>query len=69
MSSCEIVTLVNALACGIAKCISKDDLPLFIAILGQLGATLATITIQEGINTPPPDVAPGVEIITAPLRY
>ena len=73
MSSCDIVTLVTALACGIAKCVPKEDLPLITSIFGQLASTLATITIQKellkGSNTSPPNVAPGVEIITAPLRF
>jgi hypothetical protein len=47
MSSCELVAFVNVLACAIAKCTPKEEVPLIAAIFGQLASTLATITVQE----------------------
>jgi hypothetical protein len=47
MNSCELVSLVTALACAIAKCAPEEDLPIITAILGQLASTLATITVNE----------------------
>jgi hypothetical protein len=58
MSSCELVAFVNTLACVIAKCTPKDDLPLLTSVLGQLAATLATITIQEELLLGTNNVAP-----------
>ncbi|MDY3971428.1 MAG: DUF6774 domain-containing protein [Clostridia bacterium] len=50
MSSCELVTLVSALACSIAKTFTKDETALLAAIFTQLGDTLATIDASDAIN-------------------
>ncbi len=47
MQSCELVTYITAVACAIAKCSSKEDLPIIAAILSQLGDTLDTIIANE----------------------
>lgn len=52
MNSCELVSLVTALSCGIAKCYSKEELPLIIAILTQLADTLTTILAADELNSP-----------------
>jgi hypothetical protein len=66
MNACELVSLVTATSCAIAKCVPKEDLPLITAVFGQIASTLATITVQEevleAINTPP-NVTPGSEVI------
>jgi hypothetical protein len=72
MSSCELVTFVNTLACFIAKCTPAEDLPLLTSILGQLASTLATLSIQEELlsgskNVVPIDV-PANGLLTTPLR-
>ncbi|HWT73547.1 MAG TPA: hypothetical protein VN258_02345 [Mobilitalea sp.] len=71
MNSCEIVSLVTAIACTIAKCTPKEDVPIIAAIFGELGATLATITvIQEASENqqPIPEITPpDTSIITVPL--
>lgn len=72
MDSCELVSLSTAIACGIAKSVSKEDLPLIAAVLGQVGSTLATIAVQEGRNNKEdnvePDVVPDSELITIPTE-
>ncbi|MGN0106112.1 MAG: DUF6774 domain-containing protein [Hominilimicola sp.] len=50
MSSCELVTLVGALACSIAKTFTREETALLGAIFTQLGDTLATIAANEAIN-------------------
>jgi hypothetical protein len=52
MKSCEVVSLVTALACGIANSVPAKEVPLIAAILGEIGATLATITVNEELNNP-----------------
>ena len=47
MDSCELVTFITAVSCGIAKCYPKEELPLLVATFSQLAATLATIIEQE----------------------
>ena len=47
MRSCELVTLVTAIACGITECYSNEELPVIAAIFTQLGDTIATILAQE----------------------
>jgi predicted component of type VI protein secretion system len=49
MNPCELATTVTAIACAIAKCVPKEELPLLAAVFGQLASTLATITVQEDI--------------------
>ncbi|MDF2941666.1 MAG: hypothetical protein K0S01_524 [Herbinix sp.] len=72
MNSCELITFVNTLACIIAKCTPKDDLPLLTAILGQLAASLATIAVNEdllaGDKNVVPIAVPETEIIEAQPR-
>lgn len=65
MQSCELVSFVTALACGIAKCYPKEELPLLIAVLSQLTATLATIIEADDRNKPDeiPPVANSSDII------
>lgn len=43
MEGCELVTLVSAIACAIAKDKDNDELSLLAAIFTQLGDSLATI--------------------------
>jgi len=52
MNSCELVTFVTAVSCGIANCVPKEDLPLLIAVFSELAATLATILEQDARNNP-----------------
>lgn len=69
MNSCELVTFITALSCGIAKCFPKEDLPLLISVFSELAATLATILEQEDRNTIR-DLSPesaAVGVITASL--
>jgi hypothetical protein len=47
MQSCELAASITAIACTIAQCCNKEDLPLIAASLTQLGDTLATINAQE----------------------
>jgi|BioPla2DNA2_1021312.scaffolds.fasta_scaffold178719_2 hypothetical protein len=51
MKSCELVTYITALACAIAKCSSKEDLPVIAAIFNQLGDTLETIIAAEELSS------------------
>lgn len=51
MSSCELVTLVSALACSITKVFSKEETALLAAIFTQLGDTLATIAVNDEMNS------------------
>ncbi len=73
MNSCELVALVSTLSCGIAKCVPKEELPLLIAILSQITATLATIVEQENRLNPksdnpilPPTPADSADAILTP---
>ncbi|MBP1756106.1 MAG: hypothetical protein H6Q59_2504 [Firmicutes bacterium] len=50
MNSCELVSLVTALACSIAKCFPEEELPLLIAMLTQLSDTLTTILAAEELK-------------------
>ncbi len=50
MNSCELVSLVTAVSCGISKCVPPDDLPEVAAIFGQIASTLATITVNDATN-------------------
>ena len=50
MSSCELVTLVGALACSISKTFTREETALLGAIFTQLGDTLATIAANEAVN-------------------
>ena len=70
MNSCELVTFITAMSCGIAKCLPKEDIPLLISILSELAATLATILEQEERNNPKerPFVTSPISSITVPLE-
>lgn len=50
MDDCELVALVTAVACGVAKCCSEDEISLLSAAMTQLGDTLATILTQRQIK-------------------
>lgn len=47
MEGCEIVTLVSALACAIAKDKDAEELGILAAIFTQLGDSLATIALTK----------------------
>ena len=47
MRSCELVTLITAIACSISQCYPSEELPVIAAIFTQLGDTLGTIIAQE----------------------
>ena len=75
MNSCELVSLVTAVSCAIAKCTPEEDLPVIAAVLSQIAATLATIAVQEKAKEPAkqipevpvdilPDTAPDSGIIS-----
>lgn len=49
-NSCELVSLVTAIACNMANCYSQEDLSLLAAIFTQLGDTLETILTNEELN-------------------
>lgn len=69
MNSCEIVSTVTAIACAIARCVPAKELPLLSAIFGELGSTLATITVHDDLcekKSAPPETPPDTSIITAP---
>ncbi len=50
MNSCEYATTISALACGLSKCMTKDEIALLAAVLSQLASTLATIVIVNEAN-------------------
>lgn len=47
MHSCELALSVTAIACAIAECCNKEELPVIAAVFTQLGDTLSTIIVQE----------------------
>ena len=49
MSPCELVSFITAAACTIANCCEEEEVELLASIFSQLGDTLATINIQQGI--------------------
>lgn len=49
MNSCELVSLVTAISCGIAKSVPLEDLPEVASIFSQISTTLATIAVNEEI--------------------
>ena len=49
MNSCELASSVTIIACAIAKCLPKEELPILASVLGQLASTLATIIVQDEI--------------------
>ncbi|MGI6728426.1 MAG: DUF6774 domain-containing protein [Anaerovoracaceae bacterium] len=51
MNACELTAAISTLAIAIANSIPDDDqLDLLASVLTQLGDTLATISIQRGLN-------------------
>ena len=69
MNSCEVVAIVNATACAIAKCVPKENLPLVTSIFGQIASTLTLITVQEVASDAikvPPDANPTDALIIDP---
>ena len=51
MNSCEIVTLITALSCAIAKNFNSEDAALLAAAFTQLGDSIATILVAEELNS------------------
>lgn len=47
MQECELAVSISAIACGLAKCMSEEELVLLGASLTQLGDTLATIVARR----------------------
>jgi len=50
MNDCELITFITAIACGITKCCSEDDISLLAVGFTQLGDTLATYLTQKEIR-------------------
>jgi hypothetical protein len=50
MADCELMTIITAVACGITKCFSTDDISILAASFTQLGDTLATYLVQVEIE-------------------
>jgi dolichol kinase len=48
MDDCELVAFITALACGISKCFSEEEIEILGASFTQLGDTLATILVKRG---------------------
>lgn len=49
MQSCNLVMLISALSCEIAKDKTADELSLLGAVFSQLGDSLATIAAQKAL--------------------
>ena len=49
MDGCELMTLVTAIACGITKCSSEDEINILSVAFSQLGDCLATYLAQKQI--------------------
>ncbi len=70
MSPCELASTITAIACAIAKCVPKEELPMLTAAFGQLASVLGTITVQEDLlnkaseSTPPTIPIPEEVIVT-----
>lgn len=70
MNSCELVTFITAISCGIVKCFPKEEIPLMISVFSEVAATLATILEYEDRNAPkelPLTTAP-ISSITIPIE-
>ncbi|MDD4689639.1 MAG: hypothetical protein PHE51_07850 [Eubacteriales bacterium] len=50
MKPCELVTLVTALSCVIAKNFSSEDAALLAAAFTQLGDSITTILVAEELK-------------------
>ena len=61
MNPCQLTTLITGLANTLAKGLTTEQISLLAAVLVQLGDTLATISIQQGIlsnqTATPPETA------------
>lgn len=55
MQSCELAAAITAIACGLSRCLSKDELTILSVALTQLGDTIATILTQEELCNPSKD--------------
>lgn len=49
MNPCQLTTLITGLANTLAKGLTTEQISLLAAVLVQLGDTLATISIQQGM--------------------
>ncbi|MFT4143108.1 MAG: hypothetical protein QM644_01530 [Mobilitalea sp.] len=49
MNSCELVSMITAVAITIAKSVPPDELTLITAVFGELASTLSTIRIKEAL--------------------
>lgn len=49
MDSCELVLFISALACSISECCDEDQIGLLAVIFTQLGDTLTTISVRNGM--------------------
>ena len=47
MNDCDLIVTITAIACGIIKCCSDDDISIMSAAFSQLGDTLATYLTQK----------------------
>jgi hypothetical protein len=47
MNDCELIMTITAIACGIIKCCSEDDITILSVAFTQLGDTLATYLTQK----------------------
>ncbi|MDF2510291.1 MAG: hypothetical protein K0S04_157 [Herbinix sp.] len=47
MNDCGLIMTITAIACGIIKCCSEDDITIMSAAFSQLGDTLATYLTQK----------------------
>lgn len=50
MDECELISLITAIACGITKCCTNNDMTMMSVIFTQLGDTLATVLAQREIK-------------------
>lgn len=50
MDDCELVALITAVSCAIAKCASDDEINLLSVVFTQLGDTLGTILTNREIR-------------------
>ncbi len=47
MNDCGLIMSITAIACGIIKCCSEDDITILSVAFSQLGDTLATYLTQK----------------------
>lgn len=50
MNDCDLIMTITAIACGIIKCCSDDDITIMAAAFVQLGDTLATYLTQKELR-------------------